>query len=1274
MLLFLPAFAFLSAISATGQEQVGNLLVRNFTTQNGLSSNSATFVFEDHLGFIWIGTMDGLNRFDGSRFKVYRFNRNDSTSISSNVVWCMMEDHNHNLWVGTHGGGLCRYNRSSDSFTRYTYHANDTTSLSHQDVAALFQDREGVIWVGTDGGGLNRFDPATGRFTRFNTAWPGKNAFSSLKIISIQEDTKGNLILGTWNGGLNIFNKKTGKVKVIRAGNGLEGDDIWSLGSSAPDQFWVCQFMHGFQSFNSRTCRFFNLLYPGKRVNHTVYSVAPQSNGDLWIATNEGVFFGSYSQLSDKPVLGKQFIKVSNLLSTDLQVDHSGTVWVTTIDNGILQCWKKNPHFKAYSIQDPGIPDGEVNVYPSAFIEDKKENIWIGSNYGLFRFDPSTGKIKYLSGKGRNSSMRILSLISMPDGMSLAGTDSNLSSISPEGNLKEFFRLNSRLMPVDKPEYTCLLHSEKDTWWIGTSNGLFYTDFSSGRTEVIVKPDETYRGASIYLIQSLARDREQNVYAATADGGLVIIRPGKPGFEVLQNDPDNPRSIGSNRINQVFVDSHGQVWITSDYGLDKLDKNSRTFKHYTTRNGFPSMSMFNILEDHSENLWISNSVGISKFNPATQEVSNYFFYETDIHNSNFAMAAFCDKKGDMYIGRRGYFLVFNPDSVPVVKNPSKIYITDFLLSGSDAPQSARKFIYRQGDTIGSVHVTYKQSSFIISFASLNFLSPERNSYHYQLVPFQKKDQWTFAGNSTSAVYTNIAPGTYTFTVRAFNYEGKVAEESTSVKIIISPPFWQTWWFRLLAVMALICLLLTAYYLRINAVKSEKKKLEILVQERTRELSHVNILLEEQKEELELQKEELQQQKEELTFNQELLANHQNELEEVVKQRTTELMQAKNMAEESDRLKSAFLANMSHEIRTPLNAIVGFTNLITMEDLNEKNKKFYTGIIQSNAEALLVLVDDIIDLSKIEARQIQLNMRNFAVIPLMKEIYEQFLGSMPSGVSFRFSVDHSRDVIIRSDNIRFRQIFSNLVSNAIKFTEKGTIEMGMLDRADRQVTFFVKDSGLGIAPENHEIIFDRFRKIEQPSKLFRGAGLGLSISKRLTELLGGKIWVESESGKGATFFFTQPVAEMEKSALQEPQRAEQVFSVADGKIIAVCEDEDDNFLLLRELLHKRGFEIMRFRNGKEIVDYVVKKGCSGFNFILMDIKMPVMDGFEASRRIWQLFPGFPIVAQTAYAMSDEISNMQDAGFHDILVKPFSPTKLDSIIEKFAGSARKDSFSQ
>lgn len=1263
MLLFLLAFVLLPAVSVTGQEQVGNLLVRNFTTQNGLSSNSATFVFEDHQGFIWVGTMDGLNRFDGSRFRVYRFDRNDSTSISSNLVWCMIEDHSHNLWIGTHGGGLCRYNRSGDSFTRYTYHANDTTSLSHQDVATLFQDREGAIWVGTDGGGLNRFDPGTGRFTRFNTAWPGKNAFSSLKIISIKEDTQGNLILGTWNGGLNIFNKKTGKVKVIRAGNGLEGDDIWSLDSSSPDQFWVCQFMHGFQSFNSRTSRFFNLPYPGKRVNHTVYSVAPQSNGDLWIATNEGLFFGSYNQLPDKPVLGKQFIKVSNLLSTALHVDHTGTVWVITVDNGILQCWKKDPRFKTYSIQDPGIPDGEVNVYPSAFIEDKNDNIWIGSNYGLFRFEPSTGIIKYLGGKGKNSSMRILALNSMPDGTSLAGRDYDLSSITPEGRLKEFFRLEPSLMPVDKPEYTCLLQSEKDKWWIGTSNGLFYTDFHTGKTEVIVKPDETYKGANIYLIQWLGKDRQQNVYAATAGGGLIVVSPGKTGFEVLQNDPENRRSISANRINQVFVDSHDQVWITTDYGLDKLDKNNRSFTHYTTRDGFPSRSMFNILEDHSGNLWISNSVGISKFNPATLEVSNYFFYETDIHNSNFAMAAFCDNKGNMYFGRRGYFMVFNPDSVPVKKNPSKIYITDFLLSGSDAPQPAREYIQRMGDTIASIHLSYKQSSFIISFASLNFLSPERNSYHYQLAPFQKKDQWTYAGNSTSAVYTNIAPGTYTFSVRALNYEGKVVERSTSVKIIISPPYWQTWWFRLLVVLVLISLLLSAYYLRINAVKSEKKKLENLVQERTGELSHVNMLLEEQKEELELQKEELQHQKEELMINQELLANHQNELEEVVKQRTMELMQAKNMAEESDRLKSAFLANMSHEIRTPLNAIVGFTNLITMEDLNEKNKKFYTGIIQSNAEALLVLVDDIIDLSKIEARQIQLNVRSFAVIPQMKEIFEQFLGSMPSEVSFRLSVDLGRDVIIRSDTIRFRQIFSNLISNAMKFTEKGTIEIGMLDQAGDEMTFFVKDSGMGIAPEHQEIIFDRFRKIEQPGRLYRGAGLGLSISKRLTELLGGKIWVESESGKGATFFFTQPVAEMGKVAPHLPQPDQQVLSFVNGKVIAICEDEDDNFLLLRELLHKRGLESLRFRNGKEIVDYVVKNGCLGFSLILMDIKMPVMNGFEASRRIWQLFPGFPIIAQTAYAMSDEISNMQNAGFHDILVKPISPPKLEKIIQSY-----------
>jgi signal transduction histidine kinase len=305
--------------------------------------------------------------------------------------------------------------------------------------------------------------------------------------------------------------------------------------------------------------------------------------------------------------------------------------------------------------------------------------------------------------------------------------------------------------------------------------------------------------------------------------------------------------------------------------------------------------------------------------------------------------------------------------------------------------------------------------------------------------------------------------------------------------------------------------------RLKSIKKEKRKLEKLVGERTTELSEANVKLEEQREELINQNEELMQHQEQLSL-------YKDQLEELVIKRTSELEKAKTKAEESDRLKSTFLANMSHEIRTPLNAIVGFTGLFDEADTDAETRKTYHNIIQANTETLLRLIDDILDLSTIEANQLTMKLKLFSPLEILREVYQQFLPQATESVEFLLKIDeNAQSTLINSDEYRFRQILTNLVSNAFKFTEVGSIEIGFYPNQADQLVFYVKDSGIGISEEEHRILFSHFTKVEKPLKLFRGVGLGLAICKQLTELLGGKIWLESEPGKGSTFFFTQPIS-------------------------------------------------------------------------------------------------------------------------------------------------------
>ena len=381
--------------------------------------------------------------------------------------------------------------------------------------------------------------------------------------------------------------------------------------------------------------------------------------------------------------------------------------------------------------------------------------------------------------------------------------------------------------------------------------------------------------------------------------------------------------------------------------------------------------------------------------------------------------------------------------------------------------------------------------------------------------------WIVAGDHRTATYKNLKPGKYTFMVLGSNNDGIWSSSQKTLQIIVNPPFWQTWFFRVASIILLLGLIFLVFSWRLKSIRREKRKLEKLVKERTTELREVNVKLEEQSEELISQNEELKQ-------NQEQLSLYKDQLEELVINRTSELEKAKNKAEESDRLKSAFLANMSHEIRTPLNAITGFTGLFDDPDIDAETRTTYHNIIQSNTDSLLRLIDDILDLSTIEANQLIVKYTLFAPLKVFQEIFQQFQPQVTESVEFYLKLDKdSTSTIINSDEQRFRQILSNLVSNAFKFTESGSIEMGFYNDSHNKVVFYVKDTGIGIPKKEQKNIFNPFTKIEETTRLFRGVGLGLAICKQLTELLGGKMWIESEPGKGSTFFFTQPLSRSKK---------------------------------------------------------------------------------------------------------------------------------------------------
>ncbi|MFA8433148.1 MAG: tetratricopeptide repeat protein [Marinifilaceae bacterium] len=394
----------------------------------------------------------------------------------------------------------------------------------------------------------------------------------------------------------------------------------------------------------------------------------------------------------------------------------------------------------------------------------------------------------------------------------------------------------------------------------------------------------------------------------------------------------------------------------------------------------------------------------------------------------------------------------------------------------------------------------------------------------------------------------------------------------------------------------------------------------------------------------------------------LLEEHHKNLESLVQIRTMELLKAKEKAEESDLLKTSFLANMSHEIRTPMNAIIGFSNLLSL-DINRKKQEEFIRIIQENGNLLLTLVNDIVDISMIESGQLSINKKNFQVYPMFQELHQMFEEKKEelskSHLLIRFNTDLTNQTLnLYSDPQRVKQILINLLRNALKFTDEGSIEFGYFQK-ENFLYFFVKDTGIGIPEKEITLIYDRFRQASNNGTNYGGTGLGLTITKKLVELLDGEIWVESIHGKGSQFFFKIPIPEYTSTPLPNNIMGNNQPDLS-GKIILVAEDTESNFLYINEVLKRTKAKVLWAQNGKQTLDYFRKE--TQIDLILMDIEMPELDGYNATQSIKEKKPSLPVIAQTAYAMKEETDKMLQAGCDAFITKPYTEEELIQVIIK------------
>ncbi len=1251
--------------------QFPRLNFKSFTEKEGLSTNYVRSICEDRDGFMWFGTPNGLEKFNGKDFINYNYLLQDTLSGNYQISYDILEDKEGILWIATYSNGIVLFDKNRESITRLKHDMNDSTSLSNNRVLDVYEDKDGNIWIATAGGGLDLWQRDHKNFRHFRHDPGDPNSIGSNYLSSVSGDSRGNIWVLSLDGIVSKLDPK--KEKFENTILPLRSHDV-TIRRGITQVIYVDSEDHvlagtysGLFIINPQTgdIKLISEFNPDLfNVVFLVTSILEIQKGIIAIATSfQGLYLLNIST--------GEFISYSNDQNSDYYLNSNSITSVYKSGNGLI--WL-------------GSWDAGVNMYNQEF-----------SQFQMLKDIAKSGAEHFIGTRGA-------AFCSSPDHkIWIATGDKEIVAYNPINKTAQLVLEN-----VCRSTVTCLNNNKKGEIFIGTAdNGLLVYDFWKNSTKVLSHDPKNPNSIASNYIYFVLQDKDNRVWISYTGSGLDVWDRSTDKITHYKYEAGNPYSLISDVVYMMMEDRTGRIWIGTQNGLCYYNKDKKTFTRYPLyidkkhniqlntildifedskgiiwvgtnralfklnpddqtntvlfpKNEIPYL-ITNIMEDPDHNIWMTSYNKLFKLNQANNEFTVYNFYN-GITTPSFLGFSSLSSKGQFYLGSLDRIFTFNPADIVEDRQRPNIFVTELRINNIPVTYGYSKILKENINFTKSIKLDFRQSTFSLTFAALEYSFPEKIQYAYMLENFDK--DWVYSGNQNRATYTRVPPGKYIFHVRATNRQGNWSESDQQIKITVKPPLWETLGFKFFALLLVLAAILGIYSLRVRKLRHQKKKLEEIVKLRTSDLNEANISLSEQHEELKQQNDLLSEMSQKILKQNKELEMHYGDLERLVDERTLELKVARNKAVESDKLKSAFLANMSHEIRTPMNAIVGFTNLLKDESLSAEERNEYIDIVNSNSNTLLMLINDILDLSMIEANQLIIREEIMGVDELLDQLYSTFsLFNNKKNLSLRLNNElHGQEIQINSDKLRIKQILTNLMSNALKFTNEGVVELGLRMKG-KYLAFYVEDTGIGIQENDVEPIFERFRKSEADDDiLYRGVGLGLSISRALAQLLGGDLTVESEFGKGSVFTFQLPDTVITHEA---PVVMEMPVVIDTGsndiKNILVVEDEIANFMYLDKMLAKSNLKVFRAENGLEALE-ILESG-KYFPVILMDIKMPKMDGFEATKIIKSKNPKQIVIAVTAYARQEERLKFMEAGFNDYLTKPIKPDEFRSIIRKY-----------
>lgn len=1210
-------FCVLSAICSNALAQTGAIKFTSLCSRDGFLSNSVNTILKDRYGIMWFGTDDGLNKFDGTNFTVYRYKPGDSTSLPTNEVLALHEDQSGNLWIGTSGGGLSMYDRRKDRFLHNPVQSG-AAALSNSDVIrSICGDYRGMVWI-AQFEGLYMLDPQSRSISRqvLKDA-QGKNIRTTLT--SVYADSKKALWIAS-DDGLFRYDISTNTQRRYEHNkndaSSLPDNSIRALAEDKWGNIWIGT-ATGLCKLKPDGSGFIRYSFLN---NADISCITADDQGLLWIGCTNGLYTYNIAT-GNHAVFTQENRNHQSLTSKGVRcvyIDQQGIYWLGTYQGGICK-YDKNLNLFNLTLSSSFQEDRDHMAVITSLAGNRNGNVLLGTDgNGLYELNRKNDQIHPVNIPLSNTagkSLSILALLPASNNKLYIGTYTRGLIILDQqtGQTRQLVKGNGA-DDLTSNDIFCLFEDSKGNIWTGTNGGgiiVVRNDHVIARYSPLPRNGESLIPINGY-IRAITEDQDGNIWIGTHGGGIAVFTPASAKWKIYTQENS---SLPSNKIQCIQPDKKGKMWIGTFSGLAAFNPENQQFRLYTEKDGLQNTMIYQIVEDNTGKIWLSTNTGISRLDPGSETFWN-FTHMNGLQNSNFVRAAGLElPDGELFFGGLEGFNHFYPGELKVNRNVPQVILTDLRISNKSV-QAANDAPIKDHISIASeIQLNYKQN-FALSFVALNYTMARQNQYAYKLDGFDK--DWNHTGSGNIASYTNLDPGEYIFRVKAANNDGIWSANDTTIKVYVKPPFWRTTYAYIFYILAFAGIILYSRHKGISRIRKKFAR---------------------------------EQEQQEIERNRQL-----------------------------DQMKIRFLTNLSHDFRTPISLIMGpVDQLIEGEDRPEKQDKL--NMVRRNARRLLNLVNQLLDFRKMEEQELKLLLSKGEFISFLKEVTDSFRDmSERKNINFTLKTCIDR-LDAWFDKDKMERILFNLLSNAFKFTLPGGHIIVDLQKAESTddpeytlVSINVTDTGIGIPEDKKDMIFDRFFQNENNAILNQGSGIGLSITKEFIELHNGTIQVESEPGKGCSFTIqvplkranesikaipaTPPVLPVQGNPLKTPVPAKQENNLPEDLSLLLVEDNEDFRDYLKDNLSSH-YKVLEAINGKEGWQKTLSNHPQ---LILTDISMPEMDGIELVNKLKsdKRTSHIPVILLTAMTSQEEQLRGLETGANDYITKPFDLEVLNAKI--------------